>query len=224
MNRIAVGCLVIAGLSWGHIKPGSFSVKSGTVYTAGQIVTLSWAASIDHNKSNYNLWFSPDSGKTWTTVKSGIPGQAADVLVNYSWTVPAQPTAKGMLRVFQVFGGTVATNPSNPGDYTLFSPVFEIKATSAVAPNPAHPFRMRIQGDHLQVRLDASGSSAVLDILNLDGSLERTLSLAAARAGDEPIDLRLSELGVRHRSILRLRVDGRVVEQAVVGPFFGAGR
>jgi len=224
MNRIAAYCLVIACASWGHIQSGSFSVKSGTVYTPGQNVTLSWSASIDHNKSNYNLWFSSDSGKTWTTVKSGIPGQAAGVLVNYSWTVPSQPTTKGMLRVFQVFGGTVASSPSSPGDYTLFSPVFEIKATSSVASTLSVPALLQLHGDRLEVRLVAEGRAAFLDVLNLDGSLERSWTLARSGSGAQSIDLRLSELGIRHRSILCLRVDGRVIARQVVGPVFGAVR
>jgi len=223
MNKVSLLCLVVAAAAWAHIKPGSFSVQNGMVYTPGQIVTLAWTASIDHNMSNYDLWYSADSGKTWTTVKSGIPGKAANVLVTYAWTVPSQPTTKGMLRVFQVFGGTVATNPSSPGDYTLFSPVFEIKSTSAVS-GPAHSVGMdalRLRGDRVEIRIAATQAGAAsLEILNLDGSIERSLDLPTVRAGDYRFELGLSQLGSRKRSsILLLRVDGKIAAEAVFAPF-----
>ena len=222
MNNPMAFCLVLAVAAFAHIKSGSFSVKSGTVYTEGQSVTLSWTASIDHNKSNYNLWYSSDSGKTWTTVKMGIPGQTAGVLVTYAWTVPSQPTNTGMLRVFQVFGGTVATDPANPGDYTLFSPVFKIAATSAIAAPTALSLQasasLRPLGDRLDVRFSArDGRSASLEVLGMDGSLRKTLDLASIRTGANRIELPLAELGVRGQAIVRLRLDGDVVAEKIVG-------
>jgi len=206
-------CLALAVAALAHIQPGSLSVKSGTVYTVGQNVTLSWSASIDHNKSSYNLWYSIDSGKTWITIKTGIPGQAAGVLVNYTWIVPNQTTSKGMIRVFQTFGGTVATSPSSPGDYTLFSPVFQIKATSALAiPVASSAASLRVLGHRVVVRFTASGGELVsLDVVGLDGSVEKAVPLSVARAGENRLELTVSELEIRGRGIVRLRVDGRVV-------------
>lgn len=222
MNRVTLACLLIASGAFAHIKPGSFSVASGTVYTVGQNVTLSWSASIDHNMSAYNLWYSTDSGKSWTTVKSGIPGKASNVLVTYQWTVPTQPTKKGMLRVFQVFGGTVATSPSNPGDYTLFSPVFEIKATSSVrerASSDAAP-SLRWRGGRLEIQLDPlDRRSANLEVLGLDGSGLGSFDLVGRGDGSGIVSIGRSQLGVRDRStILVLRIDGRPVAREIVAP------
>ena len=223
MNKPMAFCLVLATADFAHIKPGSLSVKSGTVYTAGQKTTLSWTANIDHNKSNYNLWYSSDSGKTWTTVATGIPGQAAGVLVNYTWTVPGKPTNTGMLRVFQIFGGTVASDPSNPGDYTLFSPVFKITATTSVAAPTTDPARtswasLHLLRDRLDLRFEArDGGSATLEVLEMDGSL-RTLGLQGVRTGANHLELPLRDLGIRGRSIVRLRLDGVVVAQEAIAP------
>jgi hypothetical protein len=221
MNRTMSICLALAMAASAHIQKGSLSVKSGTVYTVGQIVTISWSAEIDHNKSNYNLWFSSDSGKTWTSVKTGIPGQASGVLVNYSWTVPDKPTTKGMIRVFQTFGGTVATSPSNPGDYTLFSPVFQIKATSAVAaPHASSATSLRVVGDRVAVRFSASSSrTASVEVLDLDGSRLGSRMLSSVGSGADEVMLPLRELGVRGRAVVRLRLDGRVVAQEMVSLF-----
>ena len=149
MKRLAALCLALTATAFAHIKPGSLSIKSGTTYTQGQKVSISWSASIDHDKSSYNIWYSPDAGKNWTSLKTGIPGAANNILVTYEWAVPSQPTTTGMIRVFQTFGGTVATNPASPGDYTLFSPAFTIAAASAIAPMERNPSRLAQKGAFL---------------------------------------------------------------------------
>lgn len=213
-------CLLVATASFAHIKPGSLSVKSGTIWKAGQKVSLSWSASIDHNKSAYTVWYSPDAGKTWSSVKSGIPGQANGVAVVYEWTVPATPTTTGMIRVFQAFGGTVASNPSNPGDYTLFSPVFKIEAATGVArPSPSEASRSAIQfgGDNLEIRFGGLRSgNATLDVLELDGSLRRTLVLGHVDANSSSARVISADLGRTGPKIVCLRVDGIVVERKLV--------
>ena len=218
MNRTMSICLALAVAASAHIQQGSLSVKSGTTYTVGETVDLSWSAAIDHNKSSYNLWYSTDSGKTWITIKMGIAGQAAGVLVNYSWTVPNTTTTKGMIRVFQTFGGTVATSPSNAGDYTLFSPIFQIKATSALAPSPASSAAsLHALGDRLSVRFSAKAGQVVsLEVVGVDGSIGKSVTLSSTVAGANEVALPLRELGIRGRAIVRLRVGGRVVAQEQV--------
>jgi hypothetical protein len=207
--------LALAVAASAHIKAGSLSVKSGTTWTAGQKVSLSWSASIDHDKSNYNLWYSPDSGKTWTSVKTGIPGAASNVLVNYEWTVPDQPTTKGILRVFQTFGGTVSSNLSNPGDYTLFSPAFKIVAASGVASSRAGAAMLRQHGEFLDVVLPSTGHGS-LDVLGLDGSRQATLELSSSTTDFAEHRVSLKELGITGRSVVRLRLDGKVVARELV--------
>lgn len=220
-NALALS-LLLATTLFAHIKPGSLSVKSGTTWTAGQKVSLSWSASIDHNKSAYTVWYSPDAGKTWSTVKTGIPGQAAGVAVVYEWTVPTTPTTTGMIRVFQAFGGTVATSPSNPGDYTLFSPVFKIEAATGVSrttTSAAGGSAIAVGGDVLEIRFGGlRAGAAFLDVLELDGSLHRTVQLGSVGANSSNSRIALADLGRAGPKILRLRIDGIVIEQKLIAP------
>lgn len=222
MNRTTILCATLAGVAAAHIQPGSLNINRGTVWNAGQKVTISWAASIDHSKSPYTLWFSPDSGKTWNTVKTGIPGMSGNAAVTYEWTVPAQATKGGMIRVFQTFGGTVATNPSNPGDYTLFSPLFEIKSTTSVTPRiPGEGAQasLRLLGSRLVARFEALGSEhATLDVVGLDGSVRLSTTLPAPRAGENVVEVPLSGMELRSPAVARLRLDGHVVVQRILRP------
>lgn len=213
MVRWMAICLAVVVAASAHIKPGSLSIKSGTTYKPGQKVSLSWSASIDHNKSNYNLWYSPDSGKSWTSIKTGIPGAVSNVLVTYEWTVPTQPTTKGMIRVFQTFGGNVASSASNPGDYTLFSPPFQISTSTGVTPSTRGPASLRQQGDHLFVHIPTPGH-ATLEAIGLDGSRLRTLHLSSGETTEVRISLK--ELGGKGRYVVRLRLDTKVVAQELV--------
>jgi len=222
LNKVLALCLSLSVAVFAHIKPGSLSVKSGTVWTSGQVVSLSWSASIDHNKSSYTLWYSPDSGKTWNTVKTGIPGQAAGVAVVYSWTVPTEPTTKGMIRVFQVFGGTVATNPSNPGDYTLFSPVFTIKAATGVA-HKASPVperaAVRVVGKDLVVGFAGLPEGrATLEILDLAGAVRGRFDLGSVTGASPNATVRAIALGRSGPSIARLLIEGVPVARTLVAP------
>jgi len=62
------------------------------------------------------------------------------------------------------------------------------------------------------VRFTASGGELVsLDVVGLDGSVEKAVPLSVARAGENRLELTVSELEIRGRGIVRLRVDGRVV-------------
>jgi hypothetical protein len=216
IRNVALLLASLGSFAGAHIKVGSLDVASGTTWTPGQKVTLSWAASIDHGKSPYDLWYSVDGGATWTTIQMGIPGQAADVPVTWDWTVPDKPTTRGMIRVFQTFGGTVASSPSNPGDYTLFSPLFTIQATTAVEPAAAGSRAMLHQlGDALRIGLPAGSASAALEIVRLDGTRPVRIPLdAGAAQGDVVLPLR----GPAFRApfLARLVVDGRVSARLLV--------
>lgn len=220
-NVLAIG-LLLATTTFAHIQPGSLSVKSGTVWKAGQKVSLSWSASISHNNSTYTLWYSPDAGKTWTTVKTGIPGKASAVAVVYEWTVPSSPTTTGMIRVFQAFGGTVATSPSTPGDYTLFSPVFTIEAATGVSRTTTFAERrsaFEVGGDMLEIHFGGLRSGAAsLEILEPNGSFHRTLQLGTVSANSSNASIALADLGQAGPKILRLRIDGIVIEQRFIAP------
>jgi len=210
MKRMATLCMALAATTFAHIKPGSLSIKSGTTYTQGQKVSISWSASIDHNKSSYDIWYSPDAGKNWTSLKKGIPGAANNVPVTYDWTVPSQPTTAGMIRVFQVFGGTVATNPASPGDYTLFSPVFTIATASALAPSVRGPAMLVQKGSALEVRTESS-MPAHLDVIRFDGSIHRTVEIRPTSSHGQILTIPMVELGISGPSVIRLRSGGRVL-------------
>lgn len=189
-------------------------------YTAGQKVTLSWSASIDHNKSTYTLWYSPDAGANWSTVKSKIPGQASNVAVNHEWTVPSQPTTRGMIRVFQDFGGTVATNPSSPGDYTLFSTQFEIKSVSGrQAPTAVRERSSWIRSDGHRISLgilDQMEKSASLEIRSLDGSLLEARDLGQILSSSAFLEIPRDARAWHGQVVVQVRIAGRPLVQALV--------
>lgn len=212
MGRSTAFLLALAAATFAHIKPGSLSIKSGTTYTQGQKVSISWSASIDHNQSSYNIWYSPDAGKSWTSLKTGIPGAANNVLVTYDWTVPNQPTTTGMIRVFQVFGGTVATNPASPGDYTLFSPAFTIAATSTIAPQERGKSMLSQKGALLEVRPETS-QPLFLDIIHMDGSILSTRELAISATSGQILTIPLADLGISGLSVVRLRSNDGIIAQ-----------
>ncbi|MBK9577726.1 MAG: hypothetical protein IPO40_11645 [Fibrobacteres bacterium] len=174
MRELLAPCLILASSGFAHVESGSLSIKSGTTYSVGQKVSISWAASVDHNKSPYTVSYSIDAGKTWTSIKSNVPGQATGVRVLFEWTVPSQITRTGMIRVFQTAGGTPATDPAKTDGYTLFSPVFEVQAVSAVAQKLlSGPPRtsIRFGGNLLDLRIEGtSRTPAIPETLHLDGS------------------------------------------------------
>jgi len=149
-------------------------------------------------------------------VKTGIPGQVSNVAVTHEWTVPATATTTGMLRVFQTFGGNVATNPSNPGDYTLFSPLFTISATTGVRDARAKGASpLRVHDDGIEIRFDriSTSGAATLDVVGVDGSLRRTITLGTVDSRTPAARWTAKELGGTGAVLLRLRIEGVTVAQ-----------
>ena len=91
-------------------------------YAAGTSVALSWTDASGSPASRYDLWFSPDSGATWSPVASGLTLHA------FAWTVPATFTNQGFLELL----AHATSNGAFVG--TTFSGPFGIDAPATAAP------------------------------------------------------------------------------------------
>ena len=105
-------------------------------YAAGTSVALSWTDASGSPASRYDLWFSPDSGATWSPVASGLTLHA------FAWTVPATFTNQGFLELL----AHATSNGAFVG--TTFSGPFGIDAPATAAPDPGAPtaFGVRLAG------------------------------------------------------------------------------
>jgi len=69
----------------------------GESFNPGSDVAIQWRRDQEHNQRGWNLYYSPDGGQTWQTIRLNIPeGQ-----FTYDWTVPktSQSTTNGRIRV-----------------------------------------------------------------------------------------------------------------------------
>jgi hypothetical protein len=64
-----------------------------TAAAAGSTLPISWQDPEGAAASSYQLWFSPDAGRTWTLVTDDLGGHA------YSWSVPETETDAALLEL-----------------------------------------------------------------------------------------------------------------------------
>ena len=79
----------------GHV---GLSYPSGNEeFHSGDIIELKWFIAIDHGPCDWDLYFSPDNGGTWSEISLDIPKSQ----LTYDWTVPNITTGFGKIRVVQ---------------------------------------------------------------------------------------------------------------------------
>ncbi len=156
MRPLILALLSALGLARAHVT--LVSPLGGEDVAGGSEFTIVWDAD-DHN-CVYNLYFSPDSGKTWSAIALGIEqGVRA-----YKWTVPETDTPTAIVRILQ-------DNVSGT-DLDDRSPAFRIRSGSAIrvraaGKRAARPFLSRgavflDQGPDRPLRLTVDGRSMIL--------------------------------------------------------------
>lgn len=109
--------------------------QGGGSFDPGTNVTIEWEVVIPHETQNWDLYFSPDGGATWEPIQLDLPVES----LNYAWTVPAQATTMGMVRVVQDNVGLDYSDESGLFTITGSVGLDEQESTPgyAVYPNPA---------------------------------------------------------------------------------------
>jgi hypothetical protein len=69
----------------------------GETFQAGEIIAIQWQVVINHGPANWDLYFSNDGGSTWQPIVTDL----ADSVLEYNWTVPAEATNSGQVKVTQ---------------------------------------------------------------------------------------------------------------------------
>lgn len=85
------------------------SPAAGTMLNGFAGVNITWTA---ENIEDINLYFSSDSGKTWSTIVEKYSGNA----LKYKWIVPAITTARGVIKICS---GSDTTIFSKSGIFTI---------------------------------------------------------------------------------------------------------
>jgi hypothetical protein len=69
----------------------------GETFQAGEIIAIQWQVVINHGPANWDLYFSEDGGSTWQPIVTDL----ANSVLEYNWTVPAEATNSGQVKVTQ---------------------------------------------------------------------------------------------------------------------------
>lgn len=103
--------------------------QAGNVLPAGSTTNITWnSPPVDH----YNLYYSLNSGTTWTTVPGGSNLPYLGSSMNYSWTVPMTPTG-GNVTTAKI--KVVAYNSLNAIVSSAISATFTIQTLKVTSPN-----------------------------------------------------------------------------------------
>lgn len=89
--------------------------NGGEVLGVGSVYTVTWHIVIAHNLQDWDLWYSTDSGATWTSIATDLPpgDPSAGSVHTFDWTVPNTPTTQGRVRVRMDNSGTDYFDESN---------------------------------------------------------------------------------------------------------------
>jgi hypothetical protein len=140
MRRVlfATAALALVTTSWGHLLAGTLKLSRTGPYHPGDTLTVSFGVDIPH-PGGCNVDLSLD-GKTWKTIKASIPAKTKQTYF-YKWTVGADTSSHGRLRICQMNGKqcTDADSTDDPkgstvagSRYFLISSPFAITAKSIV--------------------------------------------------------------------------------------------
>lgn len=183
----------------GHAHVTLASPEGGERLQGGSAFTIVWDAD-DHN-CVYNLYFSPDSGKTWSVIALDIDKEVR----THKWTVPEVTTDLGIIRILQDnLTGT---------DLDDRSPAFHIQASSPVRKERPGRDGMRLQV--LPDRLDFSFAAdapgeAVVEAFDPAGRLAATLLRERVGTGNHRFTMTLADLPSQG-IIFKARIGGRVL-------------
>jgi subtilisin family serine protease len=148
-------------------------------YTGGATVQIIWTDAPGSPPSTYDLWFSPDSGASWSPVTAGLTGHS------YTWTAPASATTRGFLEL-------VANDLGGAFVGSTFSGPFEITGSSAAtieSTSPPLPFGLALTSGNPSVRtarwtlsLPRAGTVEA-NVYDVRGALVRRLAAQPFAAG-----------------------------------------
>ncbi len=176
--------------------------EGGESYQAGDTVLITWIELIRHNTLGWDLFFSPDGGSTWDTLKLGLPVE----ILSYEWVVPEIPTMSGKIRIVQDNENT---------DYEDASANFTISAISGVR-DPLQTLPLTIypnpMADHVRIEFDNPQHNPYsLAIYDSRGSVVRIITeIATGEVQFERGDLAAGMYFIVLRDAHGIRAHGRL--------------
>lgn len=211
---IATAAFVFAVSTWAHLTPNSLKPTGGATYHPGDTVMVSWNVDIAHD--GFNVDFSSDSGKTWTTSLSNLPDKSTGAH-SAKWIVPQKPTQRGRLRLCQKQGNAGCTDannvsipsgkPAGVGPYVMVSGVFTIAAPVAISHSRAEGARsLRATGPGSLDLAFSLASEGAVSLIAFDAAGRETAVLLQARfaAGFHRVALFSESLRAHPEWVLRL--------------------
>ena len=87
----------------------------GEVFIPGSEITIEWRRTIQHAQLNWDLYYSPDGGATWQTIRMDI----AENEFTYTWTVPKTTAATMRARIRIVHDNTGMDYEDQTSDFTI---------------------------------------------------------------------------------------------------------
>jgi hypothetical protein len=69
--------------------------EGGETFFVGDTVNIKWHIFIEHNQNNWDLYFSPDGGRTWQTIQLDLPVSQ----LNYQWIIPDILTDNAQIQI-----------------------------------------------------------------------------------------------------------------------------
>jgi hypothetical protein len=105
-------CLCSSSFTRAHV---GISYPTGNEeFQKGEVITIKWYIAIEHGDCNWDLYFFPDNGNTWSDVSLDI----AKSQLGYDWIIPDIATGVGKIRVVQ--------DNLNGSDYSAESRAFTV--------------------------------------------------------------------------------------------------
>lgn len=151
-------------------------------YAGGAPVALSWTDAPGSAPSAYDLWFSADSGRTWTPVVTQLAAH------DFQWTVPAAASPGAFLELVAFDPGGRVVGITHSGPFAITGGAVEPEAV----PRPRH-FGIAMAGPnpapgHAELRLSLPSRSEVsVQVFDVRGGLVRRLVRAELDAGEHSI-------------------------------------
>ena len=177
----ALGCMLVAWPASAHVN--LLSPEGGETFGPGQTVVVQWEIFIPHDQMDWDLYYSTDNGDTWLPVALNLPVAQ----LTYTWTVPAEPTALGRIRIVQDNGSFDYEDIS--GAFTIYVGPAAVEggadgpATPALVGASPNPFAGRTT-----LTLDLPHQSPVtVEVFDVRGSRVAVLAEETLSAGEHLI-------------------------------------
>jgi hypothetical protein len=174
------------------------SPEGGETISGGKVFTIVWDA--DEHTCVYNIYYSPDSGSTWSVVSLGIE----QTVRTHKWNVPDSATGKGIIRILQ--------DNVTGSDLDDRSKAFNVTATSGLLgyADAGRDISLEYGFDRIVVALNLTRSAPIsIRAFNAQGAwvatwAEKTLPTGRHRLGFPSSALPAIPI------VLQVRVDDRV--------------